>query len=52
MKQAAIYAGVFVFGFMCGVVGIGLFAIAMTDPVTATAKKPASYRSACYRSIT
>lgn len=52
MKQSAIYAGVFVFGAMCGAIGLVLFVLAMSDPLTPTIKQSASYRSACYRSMT
>ena len=52
MKTAAIAAGIFVFGFMCGIVAFGLFAMAMFQPMTPTLKKPTSYQSACYRSMT
>ncbi|MFJ3316151.1 hypothetical protein ACIPLR_12385 [Herbaspirillum huttiense] len=46
------YAGIFLFGFTCGVLAFGLFAMAMADPVTQGIKKPTSYQSACYRNMT
>jgi len=52
MKRAAVAVGIFVFGFMCGVVALGLFCLVMNEPVTPVLKKPTSYQSACYRSMT
>lgn len=51
MKAAAIAAGIFGFGFMCGIVAFGLFAMAMSQPTTPTIKKPVSFQSACYRGM-
>lgn len=52
MKRAALFVAIFVFGFMCGIAAFGMFAMAMSDPLTPPLKKPTSYQSACYRSMT